>query len=76
MVCAGYFDDITVVEFGKTIQFHYVSNPFTQQNLSRIFDEKFDLNLKDVDLLLFNNEQDKTISRELQDIFKSTKVWE
>ena len=76
LVCAGYSDDITVVDFGKTIRFHYVFNPFMQQNLSRIFDEKFDLNPKDVDLLLFNNEHDKFISCELQDIFKSTKGWE
>ena len=76
LVCAGYSDDITVVDFGKTIRFHYVFNPFMQQNLSRIFDEKFDLNPKDVDLLLFNNEHDKFISCELQDIFKFTKGWE
>ena len=59
----------------KKIRFHYLFRPYIHQDQIGIFDEKFDLNPKDVDLLLFNDGQDEFISRELKKIFNSSEVW-
>jgi len=75
-VCKGYDDNIAVVEFGKKIRFHYLFRPFMHGDQIGIFDEKFDLNPKDVDLVLINDGQEQFISSELKHIFESSKVWE
>jgi len=74
-VCIGYDDNIAVVEFGKKIRFHFVYRPSLHQDQIGIFDEKFNLNPKDVDLLLFSNGEEEFTPPELKKIFESSEVW-
>jgi len=72
-----YNDSIGVVEFGKKIRFYYVFRLELYADAMDIFEQKLELNPKDVDVLIFNNKQEKSIVKndELKSIFEASGAW-
>ena len=71
-------DNVALVEFGGKIRFYYIFRPYMYENLLGVFQEKLQLELQDIDSLVFNDGQEKTISSNntMREIFISTGVWE
>jgi len=71
-------DNMAMVEFANSIQFYYMFRPYLHSNLTSVFEDKFGLDPADVDVLLFNNDADKTVANhnDLIRIFKSTGAWQ
>ena len=76
--CANFDDNIAVVEFGGKIRFYYIFRPQVYEDLSTLMREKLQLEPKDIDSLVFNDGQEKTIIKdtEMLKVFKSTGVWQ
>ena len=71
-------DNVALVEFGGKIRFYYIFQPSMYENLLGVFQEKLQLELQDIDSLVFNSGQEKTISSNntMREVFISTGVWE
>jgi len=72
-------DDLAMVEFENLIRFYFVFRPHTHKNLTGVFDQLLDLDPANVDVLIFNSEEDEYIANEqkrLKQIFTSTGVWQ
>jgi hypothetical protein len=74
----GTSDDLAMVEFGNSIQFYYMFRPYVLSNLTGVFEKSFGLDPADVNMLLFNDDQEKVVARhaDLMRIFESTGVWQ
>mmetsp|Transcript_1971 Transcript_1971/g.2316 ORF Transcript_1971/g.2316 Transcript_1971/m.2316 type:complete len:459 (-) Transcript_1971:84-1460(-) len=66
-------DNIAMVEFGRKIQFYFIFHP-NRYNVTRLFEEKLNLDFGDVDKLIWNCIDDPDL--EMKQIFKSTGVWQ
>ena len=73
-----YDDNVAVVEFGRKIRFYYLFRPQIYEDLPGILKEKLDLDPKDIDVLLFNADQDKTFKEDsdLFDILSASGAWQ
>jgi len=71
-------DDLAMVEFGNSIRFYYLFRPDVYKNITAIFEQKFHLDLADVDKLVFNAGQEKVVEsdKNLKQILSSTGVWQ
>ena len=72
-------DNIAMVEFGSRIQFYYVFCPWVYANIASVYD-KLGLRADDIDVLVFNDGEDKkypqSLRRQLKaGIFNESIIW-
>lgn len=75
--CKGYSDNLAVAEFGGSMRIYYMFRPWMHLNLTRVMKEKLNLIPEELDILIFNDEQEKIIEKDahLIEVFKASGAW-
>jgi len=76
--CKGYTDGIAVAEFGGSMRIYYMFRPWMHLNLTRVMTEKLNLIPEELDILIFNDDQQHTIEKDahLSEVFKASGAWD
>lgn len=76
--CDGYQDNIAVAEFGGVLRIHYIFRPYTHENLNQLIETKWEVDPKDINVLIFNDGQEKTIrkNKQLLEAFEASGAWQ